>query len=284
MQRPLRGDDHYGDSREILMQVIVAALLATLGCILASPAIGADTQLSSKVSVLTSDGGSAVQASTEVATATIDRNGVFGTGTSRASFGVLTASDFAAVAPTQTTTSVGVFNEVSALDTLTITPAPGSVPTEGTPRPIVTGLFTASIIVTGTEPRQAEFSTTVPGLPFIGTQFTVLPLHTGTNQVSSIFLIGGPFQMSLSLAADTGTIGGSPSAPRSSAVDVSVRWGGISEVDVAGNSVPYTIASASGTDWALAAPVPEPPMIMLLAIALAGVGVRLRLGRRQGVV
>jgi hypothetical protein len=249
--------------------VVVGALLASSLSLAASPAMSADTQLGSKVSVFTSDGGSAVQSGTDQATATLSRNGLSGTGASRAGFGVLSASDFASADPAQTSSAVVVSNEIVMLDTLTIVPPPGSVPT-GTPRPIVSGVFTAEISVTGTEPRRAEFMTTVPGVPFIGTQVSSALLHAGTNEVSSVFMIGGPLQLSLSLLADTGSVGGAPAAPRSSTVDVIVRWGGISAVDVAGTLVPYTVTSASGTNWALAAPIPEPPIIVLLAIALGG--------------
>ena len=250
------------------MKMISAALLASIACLFASPAMSADAQLQTFVRIDTFDGSPLYESGTNEATAMLESDGLAATGLARADYGLVYITGHATAASSSSPNDAISINAGAAMqDAVTVVPAPGSLPP---PRGPYTGVFIGSVTLSGSTPLFAEYQTTGPE------GFFAVHLNPGTTEVRGAFILGQPVVVGFALL---GTTSASSAFRLVGDVESSIRWNGISQAFIGSAEVPFTIASASGFNWALAAPIPEPPIVALLAIALGALGVRVVGGR-----
>lgn len=254
------------------------ALLAFAACAALSPAFAVEAGLHTYAGIEASDGGSVYQVGSYGAAVSLDRDGLYGAATANASYGAVSVSALARAAADQRDVAIAAMAGAAMDDTFSIdlSPVP-SPPPPPYPEPLVWS-YDATVIVTGT-PGMTTFETSSGG------STTHVALHEGENRFRATFAgLRQPIRIAFSVLVDTGSVGGAYQP--SSAVEASVRWGGISGVRLGAFGplpVQMTTTSASGYDWALAAPIPEPPLALMFGAGLTALALRRRLQPyRQG--
>lgn len=238
----------------------VRLLMISLFCSAAGSAVAADNRLSTRAEVQYAEDArppvtaSVNDAGTDYASANVTRPGLFGAAQARASYGFL---DIEGVATATTLGGVAAIADALWTDVLSFQifaeqPWSGTAPA-----------FNASITVTG----GGDLSGGISGLSGFD---PVVFSGPGTFEFGG--LIQGPVEITVALGGRASVAG----REASDAFVGSVRWNGITGIGLPGSSENprFTVTSASGLDYALAAPIPEPQTVLLMLLGMAGIAAR----------